>query len=188
MTRPFLRWTLSARVGGAQQQESQHSSQGARADVHDYAVLPFTIPRGIQMGEWARRTSSWNLTSSPIPEQALYSTLSKSTTTLLTSSWGSSRTDSCNSHVSSAAVSCPSRPRMRADPTIFDVTLMDHLPFLAGRGESVMGLVTPPRVRMLGAATQAMPPRIVEERQHRRCALGGVTLRGSGTYGRMAAS
>ncbi len=30
--------------------------------------------------------------------------------------------------------------------------------------------------------------RIVKERQRRRCALGGVTLRASGNYGRMAAS
>ena len=41
---------------------------------------------------------------------------------------------------------------------------------------------------MQGAATQAMPLRIVEARQRSRCALGGATLRGSGSYGRMAAS
>ena len=51
-----------------------------------------------------------------------------------------------------------------------------------------MGLVTPPRVQMQGDATSAMPTRIVKERQRSRCALGGVTLRASGIYGRMAAS
>ena len=59
---------------------------------------------------------------------------------------------------------------------------------LAGRGGSVMGLVAPPRVQMQGAATSAMPTRIVKERQRSRCALGGVTLRASGSYGRLAAS
>ena len=62
------------------------------------------------------------------------------------------------------------------------------LAILAGCGGSVMGLVTPPRVQMQGAATSAMPPRIVKEGQRSRCALGGVTLRASGIYGRMAAS
>ncbi len=51
-----------------------------------------------------------------------------------------------------------------------------------------MGLVTPPRVQMQGATTTAMPTRIVKEGQRRRCALGGVTLRASGIYGRLAAS
>ena len=41
---------------------------------------------------------------------------------------------------------------------------------------------------MQGDAASAMPPRIVKERQRSRCALGGVTLRASGSYGRLAAS
>ena len=51
-----------------------------------------------------------------------------------------------------------------------------------------MGLVTPPRAQMQGAPTSAMPWRIVKEGQRRRCALGGVTLRASVIYGRLAAS
>ncbi len=41
---------------------------------------------------------------------------------------------------------------------------------------------------MQGATTSAMPWRIVKERQRRRWALGGGTLRASGIYGRVAAS